>query len=148
MATRKFKQTNTPTPKSASVGSARAEVVRADAPGRAGRRGRAAQRSPGDAARGGAPGRRLASAALPRSGPKLLSRAATAWIRGRVYLYIYSLALAPSHPPPPSRQHSPLPAHKRPHPRPRSPWGGKRCLSGFGAGGEATGGDGGKRGGD
>lgn len=37
-------------PKSASADSARPEVVPADAPGRAGRRGRAAERSPGDAA--------------------------------------------------------------------------------------------------
>lgn len=146
-------QTNKHTnPKSASARSDPSEVVLADAAGRAGRRGRAAERGWGDAARVRAPRLGLASDALA-----LALRAKVSEPRGCrvdfffVFIYIFMPSLSPpSLPlvcallPAPSfsRAHSLRPDTRASTPPPPSRLGeGRRGLLGFGDRGEATGGD-------
>lgn len=124
-------------PKSASAGSTRLEVVRADAPGRPGRRGRVVEPSPGNAAR--------VQGAQPGTGERcaLALRAKVSQPRGYgadsfSYLFIYLFSRFPSLPTP--LHSSPrLSAdntrysltHQLSHPRPRNAWGGKRVPLGF-----------------
>lgn len=114
-------------PKSASAGWAQPEVVRADAPGRARRRGPTAEGGLGNAAGIGAASLGGASAALSRSrarGQSFRARRLRSGFRSRIYLYIYSLALAPSliSTPSFSRPHWLLPPHQLSHPpSPRRP---------------------------
>lgn len=128
VATRKFKQTNTPSPSPPLPAPLRQKLC-----------GRMLGADPGDAAAVRAPSLGRASAALSRSRPKFLSREAAERILFRIYLYIYSLVLPPL--PPPSSPHwSPRlsPDHTRyslthqlPHPRPQDARGGEKVPPGF-----------------
>ena len=140
MATTKFKQTNTPTPRPplpAPLGQKLCGRMR-----RAGAGDEAAPRSGagGDAAGVRAPRLGLASDALSRSGPKFLSREAAEWISfSNLFIYLFPRSRSP-----PSLS-SPTPLHAfflRPHsllpytpaftpPPPRRLGEGRRCLSGF-----------------
>lgn len=97
VATRKFKQTNTATPRPplpAPLGQKLCGRMRGAAAGAAARRPKEA----GGGGEGIAAGVRAASlglarAALPRCGPKFLSRAAADWIPVSVFIYIFILSL-------------------------------------------------------
>lgn len=97
VATRKFKQTNTATPRPplpAPLGQKLCGRMRGAAAG-------AVDRTPSEAGGGGggiaagvrAPSLGLARAVLPRCGPKFLSRAAADWIPVSVFIYIFILSL-------------------------------------------------------
>ena len=97
VATRKFKQTNTATPRPplpAPLGQKLCGRMRGAAAG-------PAAWTPNEAGGGGggigagvqAPSLGLARAALPRCGPKFLSRAAADWIPVSVFIYIFIISL-------------------------------------------------------
>lgn len=160
VATRKFKQTNTATPRPplpAPLGQKLCGRMRGAAAG-------AAARRPNEAGGGGegiaagvrGPSLGLARAALPRCGPKFLSRAAADWIPVSVFIYIFILSLprplacssprllSPTTLAPRGRAsfHTPAP----PHPK---IWGGKKeplGLRGLKRGRQGGGGVGGRRG--
>lgn len=122
-------------PKSASARSARPEVVRADAPGGTGRRGRAAERGWGDAAGGRAPASDWQRRALALRAKVSAPRGCRVDSLSYLFIYLFSRSLARSLPAllstPFSRPHSRLPLTPAFTPRPHKAWGGKEVALEF-----------------